>query len=142
MAQNQGTSGSTQSTGGMAGGISAGMQGQGSGNTGVDNTTFNVISVVYHALQGAETIQKYLRDSQGQDQQVEQFLREAQEQNKRLAQRGQECLQQMLQQHGGASSGQQMQGGWKGGQQGSSGTSGQQSQGGTQSGGGTGSTRI
>jgi hypothetical protein len=107
--------------GGMSGashssGLHAGTGGQGA-STGVDNTTFNVISVVYHALQGAETIQKYLRDGHGQDAKVVQFLRDAQEQNKRLAQRGQECLHQLMMQQGGGA-GQQVQGGTSGGQQG------------------------
>jgi hypothetical protein len=31
--------------------------------TGTSDPTYNVISVVYHALQGAETIQKYLDDA-------------------------------------------------------------------------------
>ncbi len=135
MAQHQGTSGGSQSAGGKTGGsqstgMHSGTQGQGT-STGVDNTTFNVISVVYHALQGAETIQKYLRDGHGQDAKVEQFLRDAQEQNKHLAQRGQECLHQLMMQQGGGA-GQQMQGGTSGGQQGAgSGGASQHSQAGT-----------
>ena len=127
MTQHQGKSTSTHAAGSMTGGgTSTGTGGQGS--TGVQDNTYNVISVVYHTLQGADTIQKYMQDARGSDQQVEQFLAEAAEQYKRLAQRGRECLAQMLQAQGQGGSGQQMQGGSSGGQQGTGGRSGQQSQ--------------
>jgi hypothetical protein len=132
MAQNQGNSTSTQSAGTSGGAKSMGAGAQGA--TGIQDATYNVISVVYHALQGAETIQKYLKDVQN-DPQCEQFFREAQEQNKRLAQRGRELLAQVLQQGGQHAHGQHLQGGSASGQQGSSGQqprgSGQQSQGGS-----------
>lgn len=137
MAQHQGSSTSTPSTGGTQ---SRGLSGQGS--TGVQDSTYNVISVVYHTLQGAETVQRYMQDMQGADPQVEQFLREAQEAYKRLGQRGRECLAQVLQQQGG--SGQQMQGGTSGGQMGQGRGGNQQSQGGGSTGnfgGGSGQTR-
>ena len=58
--------------------------------TGTPDPTFDVISVVYHALQGAETIQKYLDDSNTEDelrtyfQQVQQGYRRAADMGKQL----------------------------------------------------------
>jgi hypothetical protein len=58
--------------------------------TGTSDPTYNVISVVYHALQGAETIQKYLDDPDTDEdlrtyfQQVQQGYRRAGEMGKQL----------------------------------------------------------
>ena len=58
--------------------------------TGTPDPTYDVISVVYHALQGAETIQKYLDDSSTEDelrtyfQQVQQGYRRAADMGKQL----------------------------------------------------------
>lgn len=59
-------------------------------STGTSDPTYNVISVVYHALQGAETIQKYLDDANTEEdlktyfQQVQQGYRRAAELGKQL----------------------------------------------------------
>lgn len=58
--------------------------------TGTSDPTYDVISVVYHALQGAETIQKYLDDASTDEglrtyfQQVQQGYRRAGELGKQL----------------------------------------------------------
>lgn len=107
--------------------------------TGVRDSTYNLISVIYHALQGAETYKMYEEDvERTPDDELAQFFRQACEEEKRRAQQGKELLARHLQKHA-ASSGQHLQQG-SGGQQGStsrgaqqaqgvSGTSGQQTQG-------------
>ncbi len=58
--------------------------------TGTSDPTYDVISVVYHALQGAETIQQYLDDPETDDElrgffeQVQQGYRRAAEGGKKL----------------------------------------------------------
>jgi hypothetical protein len=47
--------------------------------TGTKDTTYALVSVLYHALQGAETSVTYLQDAEeAGDQELMQFLREAQ----------------------------------------------------------------
>ena len=47
--------------------------------TGTKDTTYALVSVLYHALQGAETAVTYLQDADAAgDQELGQFLREAQ----------------------------------------------------------------
>ncbi len=76
------------------------------GNTGTRDVTYNIISVVYHALQGAETIEQYIRDAdQGGDQDLTQFFRETQEQYRQLADRGKQLLGQRLGQGQGQAAG-------------------------------------
>src|SRR5687768_8140174 len=38
------------------------------GSAGTDDPTFNLVSVLYHAMQGADTAARYLRDAQNADQ--------------------------------------------------------------------------
>jgi hypothetical protein len=61
--------------------------------TGVKDKHYDLISVVYHLLQGAETYQMYIDDAEGEgDQKVAQYFRDVQEQNRQLAQRGKALL--------------------------------------------------
>ncbi len=54
----------------------------------VKDTTYDLISVIYHALQGAETCEQYVRDAEQQgDQELAQFLREVCTQNREIANR-------------------------------------------------------
>jgi hypothetical protein len=115
MANQTGMQGTQASTG------AGRMQG---GATGVADPVYNLISIVYHALQGADLYRKYEQDAQG-DQQLAQFFRQACEDEKRRAQQGRELLLQCLQSGGGH--GQQLQSG-SAGQQRSGSTGGQQSQ--------------
>ncbi len=55
--------------------------------TGTSDPTYNVIAVVYHALQGAETIQKYL-DDEGTDDELRTFFQQVQQGYKRAADGG------------------------------------------------------
>ena len=92
MAQtNTNTSGSTQ----------AGRKGGDSG-TGTPDSAYDLISVIYHALQGAQTYEQYARDAeQSGQQELAQFFRDAQQENRRCADRGRQLLGRALQQGGG-----------------------------------------
>ena len=83
---------------------------QGTDGTGVRDATYNLISVVYHALQGAETYKMYEEDvERTQDDELASFFRQCHEDEKRRAQRGKELLTRHLQKSAG--SGQQLQSG-------------------------------
>jgi hypothetical protein len=76
--------------------------GQGEQMTGTKDVHYNLISVLYHTLQGAETCMQYLADAeQAGDQELVQFLREVQQEDQRRANRAKMLLQQRLSQGGG-----------------------------------------
>jgi Mg2+ and Co2+ transporter CorA len=61
--------------------------------TGTKDKHYDLISVVYHLLQGAETYQMYIEDAQqAGDQEIVQYFQEVQTHNRRLAQRGKALL--------------------------------------------------
>jgi hypothetical protein len=63
------------------------------GSTGTPDITYNLVSVLYHALQGAETEDKYIRDAeQTGDQDVVQFFRDVKDRNKQVADRAKQLL--------------------------------------------------
>jgi hypothetical protein len=65
--------------------------------TGTRDEQYNVISVLYHALQGADTCAPYLQDAeQAGDQDMAQFFREVQGTYRQLADRGKTLLRQRL----------------------------------------------
>jgi hypothetical protein len=65
--------------------------------TGTRDEQYNVISILYHALQGAETCATYLQDSeQAGDQDLVQFFRDVQGTYRQLADRGKTLLRQRL----------------------------------------------
>lgn len=59
--------------------------------TGTSDPTYNVISVVYHALQGAETIQKYLDDANTEDE-LKAYFQQVQQGYRRTADMGKQLL--------------------------------------------------
>jgi hypothetical protein len=63
--------------------------------TGTDNVTYDLASVLYHALQGAETGDKYLQDAQG-DNEAQQFFRQFQDENRRCAEAAKQLLAKRL----------------------------------------------
>ena len=96
----QGTQGSNQQTGQQTG---AGVTGS-KGGTGTPDVTYNLISVIYHALQGAQTDQQYVQDAQqAGNQELLQFFRDVVQENERRATRGRELLARVLQQGQGNS---------------------------------------
>ena len=67
------------------------------GNTGTQDTTYNLLSIVYHALQGAETYEQYINDAEQQgDQDLAQFFRDVRDTHTQLADRGKQLLAQRL----------------------------------------------
>lgn len=73
------------------------MNDQSTGNTGTKDRTFDLVSILYHSLQGAETISKYLENSEQNDGgDLDKFFRETKEQNSRCADRAKELLIQHL----------------------------------------------
>ena len=71
-------------------------------NTGTRDTTYDLISATYHALQGAETYQKYRQDAESSgDQEIASFFRDAQQQSQQLADRAKQLLGQRMSQGGG-----------------------------------------
>ena len=62
-------------------------------NTGTQDTTYNLLSIIYHALQGAETYEKYINDAeQSGDTELAQFFREVRDVNTQRAERGKQLL--------------------------------------------------
>jgi rubrerythrin len=66
-------------------------------STGTSNPTYNLVSVLYHALQGAENYERYAHDA-GSDQDLANFFREIQQQEKQRADRAKQLLATRLQQ--------------------------------------------
>ena len=67
------------------------------GQTGTRDAAYDVVSVLYHALQGAETCGKYLGDAEREgDNELAQFLREAQQQQRQIADRAKGLLAKRL----------------------------------------------
>ena len=63
------------------------------GNTGTQDATYNLISVIYHALQGAETYEQYIEDVEQQgDNDLAQFFRDARDESMARADRGKQLL--------------------------------------------------
>lgn len=65
--------------------------------TGTKDETYNLVSVLYHALQGAETARQYIQDAaQAGDEELVQFFREAQDWQRHLATQAKAVLKQRL----------------------------------------------
>ena len=67
--------------------------------TGTSDPTYNLVSILYHALQGADLYEKYASDA-GSDQDLANFFREVQQQEKQRADRAKQLLATRLQQGG------------------------------------------
>jgi hypothetical protein len=90
------------------------------------DVTYDLVSVVYHALQGCQTYQQYAQDADEAGQpEVAQFFNEVMQEDQRRADRGQQLLMQCFQKpgQGGRTAQMHSQGQGSQGQQGSSGTS-------------------
>jgi rubrerythrin len=67
--------------------------------TGTHDVHYNLISVLYHTLQGAETCMQYVSDAEKSgDEEVARFFREVQEEDRRRAERAKALLGQRLSQ--------------------------------------------
>jgi len=70
--------------------------------TGTQDVHYNLISVLYHTLQGAETSVQYISDAEESgDEELARFFREVQEEDRRRAERAKTLLGQRLSQGGG-----------------------------------------
>jgi rubrerythrin len=68
----------------MAGGESA---------TGISNARYNLVSVLYHALEGGATYNKYIEDAEQEgDQELADFFRQVQQQDAQRAQQAKSLL--------------------------------------------------
>jgi hypothetical protein len=64
---------------------------------GTTDVNYNLVSILYHALQGAETYDQYIRDAeQRNDKDLAQFFRDTKEENQRRADRAKQLLAQRL----------------------------------------------
>jgi hypothetical protein len=69
--------------------------------TGTKDEHYNLVSVLYHALQGAETYAQYIRDAeQAGDRELVQFLQEVKTEEERRAERAKALLGQRFGQGG------------------------------------------
>jgi rubrerythrin len=65
--------------------------------TGTSNIVYDLISVAYHALHGAETYEAYVRDAeQNNDSAAADLFREAQQQNRKIADQAERLLAERL----------------------------------------------
>jgi hypothetical protein len=63
------------------------------GNTGTPDITYNLISTIYHTLQGAETVAMYIKDAeQTGDNELVQFFRDLKKENETRANRAKQLL--------------------------------------------------
>jgi hypothetical protein len=61
--------------------------------TGTPNPVYDIVSVMYHALQGAETYDRYVADAEQRgDDELAAFFRDAQERNREVAHRAKGLL--------------------------------------------------
>ena len=61
--------------------------------TGTKDQHYNLVSVLYHALQGAETYEQYVRDAeQAGDQDLAEFFRDCQTEDAERAERAEQLL--------------------------------------------------
>ena len=65
--------------------------------TGTKDEHYNLISVLYHALQGSDTINQYMQDAQGNEE-LSQFLQNTQQQYNQVAEQAKQLLGQQLSQ--------------------------------------------
>lgn len=97
----------TGSTSGTRGTAGSGLQ-SATGQT--QDTTYDLISVMYHTLHGCQTYERYAQDAEQAGQQdVAQFFRDTGREFERCAQRGQQLLAQCLQQGQGPGGGRSAQ---------------------------------
>jgi hypothetical protein len=67
------------------------------GRTGTRDETYDLVSILYHALQGAETYNQYISDAeQSGDKDLAQFFRDTKAENRARAARAKQLLAQRL----------------------------------------------
>ncbi len=71
----------------------------GSQHTPADDIVYDLISIQYHALQGAQTYARYVEDAEGHPE-VQDFIREVQQQDGQRAERCHTLLRDLTKDHG------------------------------------------
>ena len=71
----------------------------GSTHTPADDLVYDLVSVQYHALKAAETVDRYLQDAEGHPD-VQEFFRQVAEQDAQRALRAHELLRDLTKDHG------------------------------------------
>ncbi len=67
------------------------------GNTGTRDVLYNLVSIVYHSLQGAETIDMYINDArESGDDELAQFFSDVKQENTQRAARAKTLLARYL----------------------------------------------
>jgi uncharacterized membrane protein YgcG len=77
---------------------------QGQSNTGTRDSTYDLVAVLYHALQGAENCQTYSQDASS-DPQIGQFFQQALQMQRQLADQAKMLLHDRLMQETGGGQG-------------------------------------
>jgi hypothetical protein len=72
----------------------------GNAHTPADDIFYDLVSIQYHALQGAHTYDQYITDAAGHDD-VRQFIEEVRQQDADRASRVHELLKQLTEESGG-----------------------------------------
>jgi hypothetical protein len=71
----------------------------GTAHTPADDVVYDLVSIQYHALKGAQVYARYLEDAAGHPE-VEEFVREVQQQDAERAVRCHELLRDLTKDHG------------------------------------------
>jgi hypothetical protein len=81
------------------------------GNTGTRDIVYNLVSTIYHTLQGAETEAIYIADAEQEgDQELAQFFRDLKQENQRRADTAKRLLARYLAREQGGGQGQAARG--------------------------------
>jgi hypothetical protein len=85
----------------MSGSMGTGRQGttggMGQASTGAPNVTFDLVSALFHALDGGSAVQQYIQDAQqAGDNELVQFFQQISQQNRQRAQQAEQLLAQRL----------------------------------------------
>jgi len=82
------------------------------GDTGTRDIVYNLVSTIYHTLQGAETEATYIKDAEQEgDQELVKFFTEIKQENQRRADRAKQLLTRYLSEQKGGGQGQAAGGG-------------------------------
>ena len=69
------------------------MSDSGQGGTGTPDPHYNLVSVLYHALEGGSTIDTYIQDAEGEgDEELAEFLRQVKQGYKRTSDQAKQLL--------------------------------------------------
>lgn len=71
---------------------------EGTGSTGTPDVTYNLVSIIYHALQGAETYEQFISDAKSAgNKDLAKFFQDVKRENQKRAERALQLLNQQQQ---------------------------------------------